>query len=353
MVVYGALLVVVLVASWAATDGNGARPPRLTWTLAATFAMVMVAGLRYGTGTDTWTYSGWYAQVLPHQDLWSGKDLGFTALCVGISAVFGRDPVWMFLVASLLTVLPVVLVLRAYARPFVLGMALHLLGGVYFYGFNGVRQAMAGAMVFAASKYLFEGRWRVYLPIVAGAALFHATAIAFVPIYFVVNPRLNGTVRAAVALLLLVALANFESSTWLLTSTFGATRFDSYADTMAIPEAGANVLRVLVRLVIFGVAFRFRREIERVAPGRGQVLVSMTLVSLALHGLAWRHLIYARVAYYPGMYEMLVLPGLVSAFAGSQRRAIALVVFVCFLAYATALLLGGESHLLPYRSVIE
>lgn len=353
MVVYAALLVFVLVTSWAASAENDHRPPRLTWTVAAMVGLVLVPGLRYGTGTDTWTYAGWYSQVLPYQDFWTSKDVGFTALCLGISAAFGRDPTWMFLVASTLTVVPIVLVLRAYSRPFVLGMALHVMGGVYAYGFNGVRQALAGAMVFAGSKFLFDGRWKVFFLIVAAASLFHATAITFIPLYFIVNPRISGILRAVIAAVVLVALVNFESSTSLLTATFGSTRLDSYVETMAIQEAGANVLRVLVRLVIFGVVVRFRGEIERAAPGQGEVLVNMSLASLVLYGLSMTHLIYARVAYYPAMYEMLVLPALASVFGSSQRKTIALIIFACFLAYSTALLLGGESHLLPYRSVLE
>lgn len=350
---YGLLLAFVLFCSGVASARNPAQLPRLGWVLAAAVALVLASGLRYGTGTDTWTYAGWYSQVLPYQPLTAGKDPGFTLLCKGIQLAVGTDPTWMFLIVSVLTVVPVVLVLRKHARLFALGMALHVLAGVYFYGFNGVRQALAGAIVFAASDSLFEGRWRTFMPVVALAALVHATALAFIPVYLLVNPSIGAPVKVALAAMLMMVLVNIDESSTLLASAVGSTRFDAYSETMAIQEAGANILRVLVRLAVFIVAFAYRRRLARALPGQGVVLVNLTLVSLGLYLLSGFHLIYARLAYYPAMYEMLVLPAVVDLFSPASRRAVALLVFACFLTYSAALLLGGESHLLPYRSVLE
>lgn len=352
MLTYGLLLSIVLVASLVATRGGGRSEPRLVPVFVAIFALVLVAGLRDGTGTDSRLYERWYVAVLPFEPLGQAKDPGFSALGHGIRALFGSTPAWMFLVVALLTTAPTVLTLRKYARPFALSMTLYVLTGVYFYGFNGMRQALAGAIVLAGSKFLFERRWKIFLPIVALASLFHSSALILVPIYFAVTtPLVSFRSVAAVGALGGVVLF-YGPIVGLFSAVAGEGRYGAYSEALGEEGHGANVLRLAVRVAIVAVALVRWRQLRQLLPESAPILLNLAIVTAVLYAIALQHWIYARAAFYPGMYDLFLLPAIAQSFGRSDRRIIQVAMFACFLAYSVALLLSGESRLLPYRSVL-
>jgi len=351
MLIYGLLVVLVMVAATVAMIGSGRTEPRPLPVVFIIAALTLVVGLRAGVGTDTGYYALWYSRFLPLEQITNGRDPGFTALGKAVLLIFGEDPMWLFLVAGGLTCVLVVWTLRDHARPFALGAALYITTGAYFFAFNGVRQALACAVLFSGTRFLLARRWKEFLPFVLVAALFHGSALVFLLIYLVVTAQ-GSKARVLAILGLGGTFAAYEAIVEGISSVVGPGRFGDYTQVVLSEGQGVHFLRVLVRLVVFGVAFARRKELERLIPGGGAILVNLALISALLYALAARHWIYARVAVYPSMYEMVLLPALVRTFSGQTRGIFAAGVFLSFLTYIVIVILGGDSDLLPYRSVL-
>lgn len=351
MLIYGLLLVFVMVTARVAMTGAGRTEPRPLPIVFMIVALAMVVGFRAGVGTDTGYYALWYTRFLPLERITDGRDPGFTALGKAVLFFLGEDPMWLFLVAGGLTCMLVIWTLRDHARPFTLGVALYITTGAYFFAFNGVRQALACAVLFSGTKFLLARRWMEFLPFVLVAALFHGSALVFLLFYLVVTAK-GSMARALSVLGLASTFAVYEAVVEGISVVIGPGRFGDYTQVVLSEGQGVHVLRVLVRLVVFGVAFARRKELERLIPGAGAILVNLALISALLYTLAARHWIYARVAVYPSMYEMVLLPALVRTYSGLARGVFAAGVFLSFLAYIVIVILGGDSDLLPYRSVL-
>jgi transmembrane protein EpsG len=348
---YGLLFVFVLTCGFFARDDNGSRHPRLLGALAIMAGLVLVLGLRNGPGTDFRAYEFWYLYRLPDEAIADGKDPGFTALCHAILAVFGSEPVWMFFVSAVLTCVPIVWTLRRYARPFELGVAIYFLAGAYAFSFNGVRQAIAAAIVFAGSRFLFERRWRPFFAIVAVASFFHSTALVWLPIYWLVTVRAGPLVNSVMITGASAFVLLNRQLAPLLTDMAGEGRWDVYRDALVQDGEGAHWLRILVRIVICAFAVIRRRQLEMLMPGVGSILVRLSFVSVLLFAISSVHWIYARFAFYPAMYEMLVIPLIVLSYRRDSRAAMYVGILGAFMAYGALLALAGESRLLPYESV--
>jgi transmembrane protein EpsG len=354
MAVYVALLAFAVTTALVAGRGEQERSsPGLLPTLAIALACALVVGLRYKTGTDYWIYAEWYRFVLPGEGIKRhSMEIGFTFLCKAVQAVAGTDPSWMFLVVALLTSVPVLLVLRAHARPFALGVAIYLLAGTFFFSFNTMRQALASSIVFAGTPYLLRRDWRRFLTIVLVASLFHSSALLMAPIYFIAGERpcsLPAVVGLVAAAAVMLPAQEYVAAAM---AADRATRFGRYAATVALGGHGANVAWVAERAAIFAVAYARREALARLLPRGSGVLVNMALVSTCLWLLASHERLYARLAFYPSLYSMITLPLIVRTFLGRERPFVAVGVFAFFLVYGAGLLLAGIAGLLPYRSVL-
>ena len=54
-----------------------------------------------------------------------------------------------------------------------LSLYVYITGGLFLVSMNGIRQLLAAAIAFTATKYLIDGNWIKYFLIVLFASLFH------------------------------------------------------------------------------------------------------------------------------------------------------------------------------------
>lgn len=147
------------------------------------------AGFRWQVGSDWWAY---YAQLNSdfvrhfantwHEPGWYG--IGYLS-----TLVYDHYGVAMF-VAAAITIWLYIRTCAKYSPIFILSMLLFFF--LVWHGcFNGVRQYLAAAVLFAGHRYILERKqWR-WLVTVAIASLFHTTALLMFFWYFVATSKLN------------------------------------------------------------------------------------------------------------------------------------------------------------------
>ena len=78
-----------------------------------------------------------------------------------------------------------------YSPMYLVSMLIFLFLGDWTGSFNGVRQYLASAMLFAGHRYIFKQQFIKYLITVLIASLFHITAIVMIIPYFILNRKAN------------------------------------------------------------------------------------------------------------------------------------------------------------------
>jgi hypothetical protein len=207
------------------------RVNRSLYLTLAVLALVAFSGLRHqSVGTDTITYVRMftdYEWIARRSDL--NIETGFIAV-IRIARAFGTDYSVFLIISSALAVLPYLLGIKRVLRRYELGIYIFIVLGLFTFSMNGMRQAIAMGISFWALPFVLQRRIIPYLGAVAVAFLFHRTAIAAVPIYFLASARLGLAQYLALAAAFLGSLLYLSFVTEMAVSTFG-DRFSYYSES--------------------------------------------------------------------------------------------------------------------------
>lgn len=293
------------------------------------FCLAIMAGLRKNIG-DTYFYMYTYST----QDVGSldfalaQKDIGFNIFQLILKHI-SDDPQILVFVSSVITNVLIGIVLYKYSRLFELSVYVFITSGMYIVSMNGIRQFLAAAILFAATKYLFEGNWKKYSLIILLASTFHQTAIILIPIYFLVRRKAwTGTtiILLLVAILLTVGYGQFSQA------LFEVIRDSHYSEYQNFKEGGANVIRVLVDAVPILIAYIGRERLRKMVP-ESDYIVNLSLLGVVFMIIATQNWIFARFEIYFGLYNLLLISYVIKVFAEKEQRFLYYSILVCYLIY--------------------
>src|SRR5690606_31318416 len=110
-------------------------------------------------------------------------DFGFNLFQLLLQQL-SRDPQVLIFTTALITNLLIVYVFSQYSRMFEIAIYVFITSGMYITSMNGIRQYMAAAIVFTATRYIMDGNWKKFILISLLAGTIHNTALMMIPIYF-------------------------------------------------------------------------------------------------------------------------------------------------------------------------
>lgn len=176
----------------------------------ASLILICVAGLRWGVGTDFFGYVRNYDIYKVHffTDLRHFDEPGLKGLAWLVSHLHDDSAVFMF-AASAITLGLILLALTKYSTAAAMSYLLLIFVGTWHGSFNGVRQYLAAAIIFAGHRLIVDRRPVAYALVVALAASVHISALAAAILFFVPRKRLSG---AMVLLMMGVAVAALYAS---------------------------------------------------------------------------------------------------------------------------------------------
>ncbi|OCT11037.1 capsular biosynthesis protein [Paenibacillus pectinilyticus] len=285
----------------------------LTALVMATF--VLIAGLRNNIG-DTFFYMYSYRlSDFTWAEVKADKDIGFGILQMILKSFTG-NPQWLIFITALVTNVLIVYVLYKYSKLFELSIYIFITSGLFIVSMNGVRQFLASAIVFAATKFLFEGKWKRYFLVVGFASLFHGSALILIPIYFIVRRRAWTTstiVLLAASVILIIGYGVISNA------IFSAIADTHYSEYQNFQEGGANIIRVAVSAVPLIFAYLGRHKLREIFP-YGDYVVNMSLLNFVVMAVATQNWIFARFTIYFGLYNVILMSWVVSLFAKKQQK---------------------------------
>lgn len=303
------------------------RPSKVLM-LGTILCFVLVSGLRTNIG-DTFFYMHAFDT---HEFTWdfilSQKDVGFGFLQMILKFYTNNAQILIFTTAAITNVF-IILVLFRYSRLFELSIYYYITSGLFLVSMNGLRQFLAAAIVFGATKFLIERSWHKYILVIIFASTLHISALVLIPIYFFVKYRAWS--KATLVLLsfaFLIALG-FE---WFSSFLFSTIKGTQYGDYQNFAEGGANFLRVAVSSVPILVAYIGREKLRRIFP-ESDYIVNLSLIGLAIMVIATQNWIFARLAIYFQLYQIILVGWIVKLFNERQQRFVYYGIVVCYFLY--------------------
>ena len=212
----------------------------------------------------------------------------------------------------------------------------------YFTMINGIRQVLAGAVIFLALPCLRDRKFIPYALLALLGASFHASALIMLPMYFVLSgERMNGKLWIFYGCVLV-----FFAAPGVATAILGNLLEDStYAEYLQVQDK-MGVMRLLVAMIPATIAIIYGyveyRNAVRIKGYQSKdrltdVLINMQLVSFGFTALGLRMVYFARLSMYLDGGFLLLLPraikGAFNDLSARYVKMISIVLYAFYFAY--------------------
>ncbi|MPM97976.1 Transmembrane protein EpsG [bioreactor metagenome] len=322
-------------------------------------SLVVVSGFRYKSGTDFATYTENFQYLNMKKDTDTQTqgnaenqsqegDIGFDILCQHLYKI-STDPQIMFFATALITNVLIVLVLMKYSSRFELSIWLYITTFVYYSTFNGLRQWMAAAILFAGTKYLLKERSFIkYLPIALFASLFHKSALVMIPIYFFINSKTFSKRNLLMVLGFMFAVFAYSKFLPILANVLEGTQYAHYVQIFETDTNGINPLRLAVYFAPIGMACFFYKQFNPKKDIQVDRLLNLCIIGFFVMFMALRQVFFARLIFYFDLYYLLLIPRLIDIGDKPFKRFLYYSISVGYFAFSYLLLITGDAWILPY-----
>jgi transmembrane protein EpsG len=321
---------------------------RPVWGVLAALALIAVGALRWRVGTDYVAYSGEYPDYVAMS--WRDYDLvnepGIRVL--SRLAFYVRDDyTTMFALAAAVTIGLSVYTLYRDSNAFAFSVLLYVITGPWLGSFNGVRQYLACAIIFAGHRLVLERRFGRWLLVVLVAGLFHISAYLMILLYFVPRRRLS-----PISAIVLISLAGFATEIYgrVLDLIVVFREDQDFGGRASYFFEDVNPLRIAAALapLVFYVLFTDKTKLSPNDHFYVHILLLHGAILLASSGSAY----IARFAVYTGVFLCLAIPRLVTS-KDPRTRAFMVLMIVMFYGIFWYVETAGIRELANFRSVFD
>ena len=303
---------------------------RLFFILAA-LSLVCVAGFRYDVGSDHTNY--YFSFERYSSEFWpSFKELdepGIRFIAKIVSIIGGNSAAFIFACAFVTIVLFLSTIYKN-TDMLLLATLLYVFMGCWHGSFNGMRQYLAAAIIFAGIKFMKERKFWKYALIVFIAFLCHASAIIMIFPYFIVYNRINFKNIGLLIIASIIVLFSFSE----LLDLAGFILRNDLTESDYITTS-VNILRVLVAIVpaLFFILVYSGRPLSKEQRFWMNFLIINGIVMFATSNSAY----FARMGIYTAPFSALGIAELVKGLKPRERKvfpAIILIAFFLFWVYS-------------------
>lgn len=305
--------------------------------------LVIIAGSRYGIGTDYFTYEHIYTNL--DSSLYIEPGYRYVNILLRYLGCSYEMSVLFF---ALVTNLLLLYFIKQYSVDFVFSLVLYVFFNYYFITFNAVRQMIALAIFLTGINYAFKKKYLYFFLITAFAALFHYSIgigilyplckinkkkiyviLWLVSIPFVVVPIQSVIIK--------IIPASFHYATYLTSSFF--TEISSAAVFKLIVP---NVFVILV----FCYISVFNNTIERFWVN---LFIFSTVIANIVHGVN----VLIRLNYVFQIGEIIFYPLFLSKISKKEKLLVScLFLLYVILFYILTVIIQGAQGVVPYKSIL-
>lgn len=319
--------------------------------------LALISGFRYGVGTDFFSYIGYFDRVVAGRKI--PAEPGFVIISK-IAILLNLNSQFVFLVFSILTVFFLYKGIKYYTdTEYTYKPALYIIFLIFtfFPSLNGMRQALAAAIVLYASKYILEKKFTTYVFLVFIAMQFHFTSIIFIVLYFVINREHKKSI-----LLVVLSSAFIISKLGLLNKILEYIIFN-----FSFLDVGGYIQNYLysaynTRKIGFGIVFYinllilvlfifFKDKINKTS--KDTLIFNMFYLNVLSGVLSMGAPMFSRLTYFFSIYMALYIPKISDIFNPESKRVVEVCLLILYsILYIYVILNGyitGTTDYIPYN----
>lgn len=222
-----------------------------------------------------------------------------------------------------------------------LSVVLFITLGFYTNTFNWFRQIIAMALIVNSIEYVKTNQFKKFIGITIIASLFHFTALAFIPIYFIRNIRIN---IKTITIYAFMGVFIFFFSRPIINIV--ASLFATYEYTL---DSGGGTTFLLILIMILFFSLFFKKNILSVSPEQ-QVYYHILFFAILFQLLALEFGLVTRVVRYFSIFLIVFIPNTIYYFRDKYITilGLSLVCVLTLLIYYNSLL-NDISSITPYK----
>ncbi|HHC4763078.1 TPA: EpsG family protein [Escherichia albertii] len=325
-------------------------------------AIIIFAGLRYGIGTDYYSYESIFLSLNKGGEYNDSLEIGFKFLASFFSSTKYGFYCFIFVTSAITNILFLASLYREgkflSENLKVFGVLLFFLTSTYFWPFNGIRQGVACAFVAYSLRYIFERRLVCFIICILLASTFHKSALIVISFYFLYSIKVPSLFYFFIVIISIVIhqvgiVSSFSS---LILPYLG----EKYARYIYNPlDFGGTGLGVYVYVMLFFMLWAFRNVLVIVKKTkqidvlkRIDFLLCIYAIGVVFRVFALENLIFVRFAYYFTIFDMFFIPLLISQFNGFFNKAVLSAIFIFLYSVLFVNSILNANDLIPYQSII-
>lgn len=296
------------------------------WIAFVTLILIFLSGLRSGIG-DTYFYKHSFTILAQNPDSFKFEgDFALNLLSL-IIINFTSDPQVLIFIAALITNLFNIIMFNKYRSYLELQVYIYITSGYYIVTMNGLRQCIAAALVFACTPFIIKRKFLPYCILVILISTFHQSALALIPIYFVVKEKAWSKKMIKFMIIAMVMIVFYQLVSPFI---FKILEYTSYGKYSEFSEGGSSLMRTIVNSVPVVLAYIKREELEEKWQIK-DIFVNMSIINLIFVSLGMFNWIFNRFALYTQLYNFVLIPYIIkNCFKGKERRLLYIGVIICY-----------------------
>lgn len=303
----------------------------------------------YSVGIDTQMYYIRYTRSANYsffQMLFHYKELRYGTSEIGYMCLeclikqFGFDFRALLFTVSVLFIVSVTWLIYRFSENHLISFLLFICFGYMSYSMCFMRQFVAISFCLFSIKYVQERKFKAFLACIFMAALFHTSALIFIPFYFVSRIELNSK-RKIILVCVIVFVNLFSNLFFRIIVQFG--RLD-YSNSAPGGGSGMNMYLLVTALI----ALYFSNQLIEQSDSN-RMLVWMAIMSAIVFPVVMNVAAMHRTAYYYTIGSIALIPNLISS-AKNKTYKYVLAAFYSFMAvyYLINVVGGSGNQFLPY-----
>lgn len=312
------------------------RYPKLAaWAMA--IPIIIWAGTR-GNISDTTAYRIGFREAtdsiaaIPAYLASQPQDPGYGVFQIVVKSIIGNHDIIYFIIIAAICALCVLLTYQKYSCSLALSAFLFVASSdCYQWLFNGIRQFIPAAVLFAAMGLLLQKRYPAFIFLTLAGATFHLSALLLIPAAFLVQGKAWNKKTLLFFAAIAAAILFLEQFTSFLETALSNTQYDDVVSQFANDD-GTNILRVLVYAVPVILSLIGKKHIDRYDSPIINLSVNMSILSLGFYILSMftSGIYVGRIPIFFSLYNYILLPWEIETIFECRSARLVKVLLICF-----------------------
>lgn len=260
------------------------------------------------------------------------QDPGYGVFQIIVKSIIGNNDVLYFTIIAAICALCVLLTYQKYSCSLAMSAFLFVAScDCYQWLFNGMRQFIPAAVLFAAMGLLLRKRYVAFIVLTLLGATFHLSALLLIPAAFLVQGKALNKKTLLFFVAIAAAIIFLNQFTDFLETVLSNTQYDDVVSQFA-EDDGTNILRVLVYAVPVVLALIGKRQIDYYDSPVINLSVNMSLLSLGFYILSMftSGIYVGRLPIFFSLYNYILLPWEIEAIFERRSARLVKVLLICF-----------------------